>query len=146
MPPNFSACLAAVDLLPAVSLGKLYAVKQVAKLGVLFIVAALAATPLLACLLPGGTTTEEESACCREMASECGHGNMPSSHSCCQTVSAPAQAAVAKTSFKLAVTLLYVGSPQHDFTWSLPETFRSVATIGHLPPETPPASTEILRI
>jgi hypothetical protein len=120
-------------------------VKQVAKLGVLLVVAILAGTPLLACMLPWGPMTDEESACCREMASECGQGNMPSSHSCCKTVSAPAQAAVAKASFNLAVTLLYVG-PQHDFTQSVPETFRAVATIGHSPPETPPASTEILRI
>lgn len=88
--------------------------------------------------------TEEESACCREMGSECGHGNMTSSHSCCQTVSTSAQAAVARTSFKLAVTLLYVGSPQHDFAQSLAETFRAGATIS--PPETPPASPEILRV
>ena len=120
--------------------------KQVAKLGALLVVALLAGAPLLACMLPGGTTTDEESACCREMGSECGHGNMPSSHSCCQAVSAPGQAAIAKVSFKLLVTLLYVGPPQLDVNQNLPQASRAVANIGHSPPETPPAATEILRI
>jgi hypothetical protein len=125
---------------------KLYAVKQVAKLGVLLVVAVLAGMPLLACMLPWGTMTDEEYTCCREMASECGQGNMPSSHSCCKTVSAPGQAALAKASFKLAVTLLYVGPQQLDFNQSQPQAFRTVVSVGHSPPETPPASTEILRI
>jgi hypothetical protein len=133
-------------LIPVFSLCKLYAVKQVAKLGVLLVIALLAGTPLLACMLPGGTTTDEESACCREMGSECGHGSMPSSHSCCQTVSAPGQAAIAKASFKLSLTLLYVGPPQLDFNQSLPQASRAVVSIGHSPPETPPAAPEILRI
>lgn len=134
------------NLIPPCRACKLYAVKQVANLGVLLVVALLAGTPLIACMLPGGATTDEESACCREMGSECGHGSMPSSHSCCQRVSAPGQAALGKASFNLSVTLLYVGPPRLDFNHSLPDAFRTVASIGHSPPETPPASPEILRI
>jgi hypothetical protein len=128
------------------SLCKLNPVKYVAKIGVLLVIAVLAGTPLLACMLPGGATTDEESACCREMGSECDHGTMPSSHSCCQTLSPSDQAALVKASFKLSMNLLYLGAPEIDSDQGLPQVISSAISIGHSPPEGSPASFQILRI
>jgi hypothetical protein len=97
-------------------------------------------------MLPGGAMTDEESACCREMGSECNHGDMPSSHSCCQTVSATDQAALAKAAFSLSLNLVYLGPPMLDNNQAVPEIARHVASFGHSPPETPPAAPDILRI
>src|SRR5437899_8768921 len=107
-----------------------------------------AGSPVFACMLPGAVTTAEEAACCREMASDCGHANMPSPHSCCKTLSAPDQAAVAKGSFKLFQQLnpLYVVQPSFDSVPAVQQVFRPVVGIGHSPPEAPPSSSTILRI
>jgi len=42
-----------------------------------------AATPTMACLLPGLLQTEAERRCCHHMAEHCGPTAMPSSHACC---------------------------------------------------------------
>src|SRR5262245_50898396 len=94
------------NLLRQAILGRLGAVKYAAKLGVCAMILVLAGAQPLACMLPGGATAEEQAACCREMGPDCNSGDMPSSHSCCQTTSAPDRVALAKASFKLAVTLL----------------------------------------
>src|SRR5438270_7780091 len=122
--------------------------KCVAKIGVLFVISVLAATPLLACIVPGIATTEEEAACCREMASECDHGSMPSSHSCCKMLSVADQAAAAKASFQLLhqFSSLYVVRSSFDSTWdTIRESDRAVIT-GNSLPESPPTSSAILRI
>jgi hypothetical protein len=108
-------------------------------------IAVLAATPLLACVLPSGATSEE-SACCRDMADQCDHGTMPSSHPCCKTVSAPEQTALAKAPFKLFVHLLYFVPTTLHSAQATPEVFHTALAAGHSPPEGPPGSSEILRI
>ena len=124
------------------------AVARVGKIGVLLLICLLVGSPVFACMLPGAVTTAEEAACCREMASDCGHADTPSSHSCCQTLSAPDQAAVAKGSFKLLQQLnpLYVVQPSFDSVPAVQRVLLPVAGIGHSPPETPPSSSAILRI
>jgi len=122
-------------------------VKGITKLGVVLMITVLSGSPLVACMLPGGATTAEESACCREMRGQCGHGKMPSSHSCCKTLSAPDQAALAKVPFKVLqqFDLLFIAQPAFDSARSLPQIFGTVVAFGHSPPETPPSSFEILR-
>jgi len=96
-------------------------------------------------MLPGATA-DDESACCREMGSDCDHGNMQSSHSCCQTLSGLDQASLAKASFKLSVNLFYLGQPDLGLNLDPRETSYAVAGLGHSPPEASPPPTEILRI
>src|SRR5262249_7927896 len=99
-------------------------------------------------MLPGTATTAEEAACCQEMASECGHGAMPSSHSCCKTVSVPEQASLAKGAFDLFQQLspLYIVQPAFDSIQNTNQVLHLVVGVGHSPPETPPSSSAILRI
>ena len=122
--------------------------KYALKLGVVFLIGALAGTPLAACMSPGAVTTEEEAACCSEMASQCDEGDMPSSHSCCKKLSVPDQAVLAKRPFHLfqQFSPLYILQQHPDFVQELPQVFSSVASFGHSPPESPPVSSEILRI
>jgi hypothetical protein len=123
-------------------------VKYIAKFGVLLLATMLAGTPVLACMLPGAAVTAEESACCRHMASQCGQGKMPSSHSCCKTLPTTNQVAIAKASFNLSpqLNLLYIAESQLGFAQGAPEAFLALVFSGHSPPEAPPSSSEILRI
>lgn len=40
--------------------------------------------PAMACVVPGANLTPAERACCKQMASQCGHMEMPAAHGCCQ--------------------------------------------------------------
>ncbi len=40
--------------------------------------------PAMACVVPGANLTSAERACCKQMASKCGHMEMPSAQDCCQ--------------------------------------------------------------
>jgi len=99
-------------------------------------------------MLPGAAATAEESACCRHMASQCGQGKMSSSHSCCKASPTSEQVAVAKASFNVSpqLDLLYLAEFQLGFVQGVPETFLAITASGHSPPESPPSSSEILRI
>ena len=82
------------------------------------------------------------------MAHQCGHNGVSSSHSCCKTISAPDQSAVAKSSFKLAyqVQLLDFAQPTDQLS-VLPQLgLTTSAVLGHSPPQSPPSSCDILRI
>jgi hypothetical protein len=48
-----------------------------------------AATPTMACFLPGFVPTEAERECCHHMAGHCGQSVMPASHACCQAPAHP---------------------------------------------------------
>jgi hypothetical protein len=102
----------------------------------------------MACMLSSNVLTEQEKACCRRMAHRCGDHTMPSSHSCCKTVGSPEQVAVARPSCSQ--------TPQLDFVYLMQPTvavgdmvhhtvIRSIVP-GHSPPESPPSSSDILRI
>ena len=102
----------------------------------------------MACLLPSAVLTAEEQACCREMANQCGHGRMPSSHPCCKTITPSDENAVAKSSFKLIyqAQLDYVMEPTIQVA-ELPQHISEIsAVLGHSPPEEASASLDILRI
>jgi hypothetical protein len=120
--------------------------KLTAKLAVFGLVAMLLAPAVMACLSPASSLNAEERACCREMANECGDMDMPSSHSCCKTLSGPDQNAVAKVSFKLStqLELAYFVQPL-EFSATIPLASHVVAILGRSPPETPTAAFEILR-
>lgn len=122
-------------------------VKLVAKIGVLLLSSLLSGAPIVACMLPGAITTDEEAACCQDMDSDCGQGDMPSSHSCCKAISAPNHA-LAKRSFESSQQFnpLYIVPPNFGFAEAAQQMIHPVVGLGHSPPETPPSSTAILRI
>src|SRR5882724_4097706 len=122
--------------------------KAVAKLGIFTLVVVLGGAPLMACMLPSNVMTAQEKACCRRMAHRCGDHTMPSTHSCCKTVGSPEQVATARLPFSQ--------TPQLDFVYLMQPTVafgdlgHRVALCpfapGHSPPESPPSSSDILRI
>jgi hypothetical protein len=121
---------------------------RAAKLGAILLVFLMAGAPLMACMLPVNTMSDDEQACCREMAGQCGQADMPSSHSCCKTLAGSVQLAVAKSRFELPYRSLIFDLPLqlHDS-----QVLNQVATsvpifLDQSPPETPPSSSNILRI
>jgi len=73
-----------------------------------------AATPTLACLLPGPAQTEAERECCHHMAEHCGQSAMPASHVCCQAPNHPATlVAQANVPVKNAVAALPIIARAH---------------------------------
>jgi len=120
---------------------------SIAKIGILGLVVLIAAAPLMACMLPSGVTTVAEKACCRKMAGECGHSQMPASHSCCKTVSSPNQIAVAKSSNLVSqLQLVYITQPAAFFGDLANHSIPRSSTPGHSPPESPPSFSTVLRI
>src|SRR5712692_10881906 len=89
-----------------------------------------------------------EKACCRRMAHRCGDHSMPSSHSCCKTVSSPEQVAVARSAFSQTPQLdfVYLMQPTVAFGNMVHHAVVRSSVPGHSPPESPPSSSNILRI
>src|SRR5207248_1122957 len=121
---------------------------RAAKLTAVLLVLLMAGAPLVACMLPGGATSAEELACCREMGSDCGSDQMPSSHSCCKTIAQSAQLALTRTPFDLPHLLLisYLPLPVISDLAVSHNAFAPFAASDHSPPEAPPSSLNILRI
>jgi hypothetical protein len=123
--------------------------RRAAKFGVLVLALLIAGVPVMACVLPSAALTAQEKACCRQMANQCGHDQMPSSHSCCKTVSPPDQTATVKSPFNLGYQLQVPGLPELTspfFGLPEPATFAVVSVLGHSPPQAQPVSPDILRI
>lgn len=101
----------------------------------------------MACMLPSNFMTAQEKACCLRMAHRCGDHTMPSTHSCCKTITSPERDAFVRSSFNVAM--------QFDFVYLVQPTVTSAEFIScaiHFSyvfgqsPESPPSSSEILRI
>jgi hypothetical protein len=122
-------------------------VRSLCKLATLLLALSVFASPLMACLQPETTLTSEERECCRKMAGDC--GEMPASHPCCKTtvrdtdpylsnsrvqISAHAQATPAILPVSEIIGLRDLVS---EFVTS---------SDAHLPPESPPVETSVLRI
>lgn len=122
--------------------------RQIAKLGVALLAFLIAGAPLMACVLPWTSLSAEEQACCREMANQCGHDQMPSSHPCCKTVGPADHNALAKSSFKLVrePQTLYLLLPLIQVAEFPQLAVASYVALAHAPPEVPAASTDLLRI
>lgn len=102
----------------------------------------------MACMLPSAALTAQEQACCRQMANQCGHNQISSSHSCCKTVSPLYQSAVVNSSFTLGYRVQVLHLPQPTVQLAeLPQmSFADFSATGHSPPQAPPSSPDILRI
>jgi hypothetical protein len=102
----------------------------------------------MACMLPSNVMTAQEKGCCRRMAHRCGDHTMPSTHSCCKTVGSPEQVAVTRSSFGLTpqVHLAYLVQPTVAFGDLADRVALRPSVPGHSPPESPPSSSDILRI
>ena len=100
--------------------------------------------PAMACLTLGVEMTAAERECCKQMAQNCGSMNMPASHSCCQTE-------VRQPHPMLQAAAAHVAPPgATEAVIHLENPFTSRADFSlfefHLPPESPPGSSSILRI
>src|SRR5262245_32117522 len=104
--------------------------------------------PVMACLVPGADLSEAEKACCRQMANQCGHDQVPSSHSCCRPASATEQTAVAKASFRIVhyAQFSYIALPTDDLLPIFQHASADLSAVGHSPPRALHASTDILRV
>lgn len=130
---------------------RLGTVRLANKLGILALSALLFAAPTMACLLSTAELTAAERECCKQMADQCGSAGMPSSHSCCQQLSSPADSSFVVSHSQIGLgDLATAGSAaiQTALWVSIP----SPAAHGmwfdeiHGPPESPPVSTSVLRI
>ena len=120
--------------------------KHIAKIGILSLAMVMGGAPLMACMLPSYVMTAQEKACCRRMAHRCGDHTMPSSHSCCKTVGVD-QVAVAKSCFNPTPQLDFVFAEQPTAITELARRVVVDASVpGHSPPESPPSSSNILRV
>src|SRR5258707_11677384 len=122
--------------------------RAVAKIGIFTLVVVLGGAPLMACMLPSNVMTAQEKAFCRRMAHRCGDHTMPSTPSCCKTVGSPEQVAVARLSFSQSPHLdfVYLMQPMVPFGDLANRAVLRPSVSGHSPPESPPSSSDILRI
>jgi len=106
-------------------------------------------TPAMACVLPDAHLNQAERACCKQMASQCGHMQMPMSHGCCQKDLLAANLwNVAQISSAHAHTgpSATAGLPLIGFL-QIPSCLPSdVAQPGITLPQSPPSLITILRI
>ena len=119
------------------------------KAAVLALALSLAPAAVAACLLPLAEMSAAERECCRVMPADCGQGQMPDAHSCCQPKARtdPVVFAAAK-SFSVAPPLESSGpvdAPAVSPDAGLAAADGIFSTI-HSPPESPPGSLAILRI
>ena len=127
---------------------RLSMVKWTGKLAVLVVVMSVWASPLMACMIPASLLTDEERECCKNMADDCGHMDMPASHSCCKVVARQIDPYLINSRFPTlhpvpAVTLFVAVemNPSTAKAWVACSPFH-----GHSPPLSPPDTISILRI
>lgn len=106
-------------------------------------------TPAMACVLPNAHLSPAERACCKQMASQCGHMQMPMAHGCCQK---DIPAANRWNVAQIASVQAYIGL---SVAAGLPMIVRlpipsgvpdGVAQPGLTMPQSPPSLTTVLRI
>lgn len=102
----------------------------------------------MACFLPDAQMTQAEKECCRHMAEQCGKMEMPSSHSCCETVVVPGPVSLVTAIHSLAIDLSVLPhfSAESDLASGSPASWSALAFNVHSPPESPPSTSQILRI
>ncbi len=108
----------------------------------------LLSAPMMVCLAQGERPSPAEQQCCQEMAGQCGHTDVPSSHSCCKTVVRSHDVLPARTSssshqdlaiaFTLPSEAINAASQPAALTLQLPGL--------HGPPESPSDRLPVLRI
>jgi hypothetical protein len=107
-----------------------------------------AATPAMACFLPGFVPTDAERECCHHMAGHCGQSMMPASHSCCQAPAHP-ETVVEKGQANLPLKNVVAAVPAtpHIQGPSDPATSLRSLAFFESPPDLPPfCSSSVLRI
>ena len=58
--------------------------RRTSQFAAVLLIIAVAAMPVMACMVPDRQMTADEQSCCKKMAHECESSVMPASHSCCQ--------------------------------------------------------------
>ncbi len=106
-----------------------------------------AATPAMACLLPGPAQTEAMHKCCHHMAGHCGQSAMPASHACCQAPTYPEVVVVRglASPLKNAIAAVPAAIGIH-LPAVLATSSRCLASLGSPPGQPPSCSSSVLRI
>lgn len=141
-----SACCVQLSII-----ARLMTVKLWGKVGVCVLALMLAATPVMACVLPGGAMTPAERECCKRMAQECGKTGMKQSHSCCQTTPVPDHVSAIKSSSDISskhlAPVVLLGPALVPAVGAIPNSGLPLSAHDiHSPPVSPPASISVLRI
>jgi hypothetical protein len=136
-------------LLSGIGLGyRLVRVNRIRTAVVLGAVLLWAATPTMACLLPGFAPTPAERECCHHMTEHCGQSAMPASHACCR---APAQSepAVLQGQANLPLRNVIVAVPatiQVPWPAFVATSLRCQGFLESPPGPPPSCSSSVLRI
>ena len=113
---------------------------------IVLMLVAWAASPAVACLLPGPQLTEEKNACCRDMAPRCGE-QMQASHSCCTKSVKQDNSLLASRHDGLNPDLTFIRLTFEDASSSpLGAAIPLGVFASHSPPGPAPGATSILRI
>ena len=107
-----------------------------------------AATPAMACLLPGSAPTPAEHACCHHMIEHCGQSAMPTNHACCQAPIYPETVVVqGGANLPLKNTIAALPTTTHaDLSAALAASSRCLALLESPPGEASHCSSFVLRI
>ena len=109
-----------------------------------FLIIAVVAMPVTACLVPDRQMTAEEQSCCKNMDHGCESAVMPDSHSCCQHPALRQTASVKKV--QCGDLTISPGAFGETAIARLTPPIRSAFAKFESPPESPPASINVLRI
>ena len=127
---------------------RLSMVKWTGKLAVLVMVISVWASPLMACMTPDALLTDEERECCKSVADDCGHMDMPASHSCCEVVTRQVGSYLISSRFPsiqpapaVALFVVVVVNPA-----TANAMVASSPVHGQSPPVSPPDTISVLRI
>jgi hypothetical protein len=116
--------------------------------GVVLMLLASCAAPVMACSTPGSAMTVAERDCCRMMHNDCEGMGMPASSRCCQKTPGSAQDYIVESN---AANHHVVPAPTTLLTLAelyQPTSIRAgwVEHPDYSPPHSPPASISVLRI
>jgi hypothetical protein len=117
--------------------------RRTSQFAAVLLIMAVAAMPVIACVVPERQMTAEEQSCCKKMANDCESSAMPASHSCCQHPGARHTANI--TGIRTGdISLCLASLVETPFSPVIP-IGGNANPFGSLP-ESPPKISTILRI
>jgi hypothetical protein len=117
--------------------------RRASQFATVLLVIAMAAMPVMACMVPDRQMTAEEQSCCKKMAHNCESSVMPASHSCCQHP--VSQHAASASSLRTDYPVHSLAVVESTFIPSILATHR-VGSSFESPPESPLKISSVLRI
>ncbi|MCU1283688.1 MAG: hypothetical protein JWO13_38 [Acidobacteriales bacterium] len=103
--------------------------------------------PVMACMQADTTMTAEESDCCKQMAGDCGDMGATSGHDCCKKAEIRIHSAILQQNHSAIFMDAAAGVSVPSLTLHEEQVNTTIPGLyGHSPPESPPATVQILRI